>query len=862
MPPPLRWRVELRGRLKRNRLRKERKVKASITAGTDEKHLNRQIPPLAHTPMYLWHKYWSRKTWNVVGEFIKTYLPEGGVVLDPFAGSGITAMEALKNGRRAIVCDLNPIATEIIKLTIKPVNDVHLYETFKRVEGKVREKIEGIYLTECRKCSKEIVFDCAIWKGNECVEIRYQSCSHCGDRQEKAGLTKYDKELLEKIERKKIKEWYPRNPLYYPDGRPFMKKEKYESVDELFTKRNIQSLAWLMEAIEEESKKDLRDFLKIAFSSMSHLCTKMVPAIGPTSGSHQTSFSSTWTQHSYWYPSGSYMEQNVWKKFNSAINGHQGLLKAKAESNKYFKDIKIASSFEQVISGVADVYIYNGSCLDLMKKMPEGSIDYIFTDPPYDASIQFGELSYMWAAWLKMNGDYLNDVISNEIVRNERQHKDFNTYYALLSNSFQRMFKVLKPEKYLTLTFHNPTFKVRNATIRAGIFAGFELQKIHHQPLGQVSAKAMLQPFGSAQGDFYLRFRKPEVAVSHPEEIDEVRFEKIVVDSTIALLAERAEPTPYTIIINYIDPVLAKHGFFASLTTGLDINTVLKKHIDKEFVLLPAKVGGAEGKLWWFKDTSIVPRLNEVPLTERVEQTVYRKLHERGMVTFTEMWDAVSTEFPNSLTSDSTSIKDALKIYAKEVHGGSWLLKPEIQQRVNQHSEIIAILALVGKKQGYDVWIGKREQPERDSGLVAIGKTLKEYMTVKKLKADNAENQDVVENIDLIWIKGANIKAVFEVESTTTMTSALMRGSNVDKSVDKFMILPEEREDQFKNKMTSPLFKEHFENENWRIVFFDALRIAYTKEKINLDIYSIVNQRKDSSMVSSREAKYNQEKLF
>ncbi|MBI5756556.1 MAG: hypothetical protein HZA12_06485 [Nitrospirae bacterium] len=60
---------------------------------------NRQIPPLAHTSMYLWHKYWSRKTWNVVGEYIKIYCPEGGIVFDPFAGSGITAMEALKNKR-------------------------------------------------------------------------------------------------------------------------------------------------------------------------------------------------------------------------------------------------------------------------------------------------------------------------------------------------------------------------------------------------------------------------------------------------------------------------------------------------------------------------------------------------------------------------------------------------------------------------------------------------------------------------------------------------------------------------------------------------------------------------------------------
>lgn len=804
-----------------------------------QKNIERQIPPLAHTAMYLWHKYWSRKTWNVVGEFIKTYCPEGGIVFDPFAGSGITAMEALKNGRRAIVCDLNPVATEIIRLTIKSVNEDVLYEAYKRVEKKVRRKIEGLYQTKCGHCGEEIVFDCAIWEGGQCREIRYQSCPYCGDRQAKeCRLTRFDRDILEKIEKKKIKEWYPQNRLYYPDGRPFIKKEKYESVDELFTKRNIQALAWLMEAIEEEPKKGLRDFLRIAFSSMSHLCTKMMP-VRPT-----RPFSSVWNEHSYWSAS-VFMELNVWKKFDSAINGPQGLLKAKSESNEFFRDIKIASSLEQVLSGKADVYIYTGSCLDLMQEMPEESVDYIFTDPPYDASIQFGELTYMWVAWLRINGDHLKEIVANEIIRNERQHKDFSVYHSLLSSSFQKMFKVLRNGRYLTVTFHNPTFKVRNATIRAGVFAGFEFEKIHHQELARPSAKSLLQPFGSAQGDFYLRFYRSPVKVTsaQPQEIDDVRFEKVVVETTIALLAERAEPTPYTIIINYIDPVLAKNGFFGSLRTGLDINTVLKDHLDREFVLLPAKFGEAEGKLWWFKDTPIVPRLSEIPLTERVEQTVYRKLYQMGKVTFTEVWDAVSTEFPNSLTSDSTSIKDALKIYGREVSGGYWMLKPEIHRRVNQHSEMLAILALIGEKQGYDIWIGKREQQDRDKGLLAKGKTLKEYMTVKKLKVINATNQEMIENIDLLWIKDQKIRAVFEVESTTAMTSALMRGANVEKDVVKFMVLPEEREVQFKNKMSSPLFKEHFENENWRLIYFDTLRIEFSRQRGDVDIFALMNKK-------------------
>ena len=190
-------------------------------------HLQSNLPAEAHTPMYNWHKYWARKTWNVVGQFIENYCPPNGIVLDPFSGSGITAMEALKIGRRAIVCDLNPIATEITRLTIKSVNEIRLFEAFKRVEEKVKDEIESLYLTQCRSCKREIVFDCAIWENNECIEIRYQKCPYCEDRQETNCLpTAYDKELLNKIDKNNITKWFPTNRLYYPDGRPFMKKEK------------------------------------------------------------------------------------------------------------------------------------------------------------------------------------------------------------------------------------------------------------------------------------------------------------------------------------------------------------------------------------------------------------------------------------------------------------------------------------------------------------------------------------------------------------------------------------------------------------------------------------------------------------
>src|SRR5208282_2116044 len=165
---------------------------------------------------------------------------------------------------------------------------------------------------------------------------------------------------------------------------------------------------------------------------------------------------------------------------------------------------------------------------------------------------------------------------------------------------------------------------------------------------------------------------------------------RIVIETCREVIAQRAEPTPYTILINQVDPKLAKRGLFGTLQTGLDVKTVLEQSLGKDFVLVDAKLGGASGKLWWFADKTFAARLEQVPLTERVEATVFRCLHEKGRATFTEIWDIVAREFPNSLTSDSTSITEALELYGRKVSGGTWMLKEEIRIHLSRHSDLIA----------------------------------------------------------------------------------------------------------------------------------------------------------------------------
>ena len=52
--------------------------------------------------------------------------------------------------------------------------------------------------------------------------------------------------------------------------------------------------------------------------------------------------------------------------------------------------------------------------------LPDDSIDYIFTDPPYADAVQYGELNFVWESWLGGTPDWHGD----EIVVNRARGKD------------------------------------------------------------------------------------------------------------------------------------------------------------------------------------------------------------------------------------------------------------------------------------------------------------------------------------------------------------------------------------------------------------------------------------------------------
>jgi hypothetical protein len=300
------------------------------------------------------------------------------------------------------------------------------------------------------------------------------------------------------------------------------------------------------------------------------------------------------------------MESNVWELFQRAVKGKQGLLRAKLNLRNELPKSTEVENFTKLLSNTNPSYFLIRSSISHLEDVPPNSVDYILTDPPYGHSIQYGELLYLWGAWLKLVNEY-EKVLSQEIVINSRQKKNLEAYENLLTEAFKKIYSILKPGKYCTVTFHNPSLKIRNILYRVLINSGFHFKKVSYQKPVRASAKSLLQPIGSQQGDFFFLFQKPQnetVLKFHPLTVEEL--ESRIVAIVVNILERNGEPTPYNEIQNSLDPFLYEELFKAKLLMEFDprnVKTILKKHVGQEFCLIEGI--STEKKYqqhWWLKN--------------------------------------------------------------------------------------------------------------------------------------------------------------------------------------------------------------------------------------------------------------------
>jgi DNA modification methylase len=339
------------------------------------------------------HPYFTRRPPNVVRAYIERYSRPGDVVLDPFGGTGVTAIEAFLLGRNGVHNDLNPFANFIART----IADTTLASTLP-----IREAYSRVD----------------------------QAC---------AGR-------LREIERDELaaSRWLKKVPL--PENIRLPRNSDAERFYDMFTKRQLAGLAVLKSAIDCESGI-VRDLLLLAWSaSVAKLNKTFLSAKGRAASRGGSSIFSI-----YRYKLASTcVELPIWETFSGRF---ANVLAAKDEIFKLRNYMKWHARDKCVLDSNRDFRVLSLDAARLDEELKPHTVDYIFTDPPYGAFISYLDLSILWNHWL---GFPVSEEARDRetIVGGERDHSEHH-YKEALARSIQSCLRLLKPDRWFSIVFQH-----------------------------------------------------------------------------------------------------------------------------------------------------------------------------------------------------------------------------------------------------------------------------------------------------------------------------------------------------------------------------------------------------------------------
>ena len=801
--------------------------KDTVNTGYSPEHINYALVEGTRPPMYKAMKYWGRKPHNIWSDYISHYCPEDGIVLDPFVGSGITAFESLKLGRKVIATDLNPLSAFVIEAMTAKFDE----KLFRSAVENISQAIlnDDVYKTHYTKSvdGESCTVYNYIWEGGNLKFVRLKN-----GKKQALSLAPSDEDntLARDMGNLEIPYWYPTDkfPQNKSINHNFIRKIGGTTFDHLWTRRNLYLLSLMFDLISKEDKR-VQLHLMYAFIHTLHLVCKMVVPRGETGNRN---YSGSWGRADYMIRNRQ-MEQNPLVVFQRSCFDKQGVLKAMLDATKQLPAKRKIHSLNKtkrmnlnagINYGVLDV-------ADLTDYLDDNSVDFILTDPPYGGLVQYMDLSMVWLVWLqRFDAKYTPDA-SGEITY-KAGITSRQSYKRKLVLAFKNLHRVLKPSHYMVVTFHNQDIREWNDFVGAIRESGFVFEKVTHQYNKRSGESNVSNPYGTTGSDFYIRCRKGETDTATDEKMELHRF---VIQKIISILTERAEPTPFTFILNGLLPDMLQAGYLEPDAPAEEIMKILENEIGagKTFTIT-RNAKDQSGDILWFTNPSAHINHMSISLTDRMDLTIKALLRRKVSVKYDDIVAEIFREYPNGQTPDPCGIINVVKKYATKSNA-KWKLKDEVERDCTEHTHIIYLLCSLAKKAKMLSFVGKREQREYVDDTTKLVNVASLSALDNLLDIYQPEQLSRIEMIDTLWINDNKIAAVFEVENSTDFIGAIARSSHISMEIPKFMIVPERRIKEFLN-FKDPLFVQSFKDNNWRYCDFQTIQTLNTARNVTLEM--------------------------
>jgi DNA modification methylase len=443
------------------------------------RQFTRPINTTKTSPVFSMHSYHlGKKPSDAVEVYISHYTSPDDLVLDPFCGSGSTALAALVQGRKTVAIDASPAATFITRFYLSRCDPTDLAFRFERMCAAVSEEMQYLYGTICHRCNSPGTINHVIYSnlyecpscskrvtlfeasqstppccplclserglkqpispllrtcGYEPVAVNFSCHGACrprrmtrsilGSREEREAFAHVDLAQIDEIESTPIPYPFPKRFMMdvtdpgVPWGDEWRPSRDFRRVSDLFTYRNLRALAALMQAAG--SDEDLRAVITSGMFAVSRKAQHLSGGGG--------------------YIPGNWALPPMSKQRNCLES-----------LRKIFGRIFTAKKTlaKRLQSQDACISTQSATCMD---QIPSDSIDYIFTDPPYGGTVQYGELNFVWESWLGLNTDWHDQ----EIIVNRTRNKSLECWADMMFLAMEECYRVLKPGRCLSLCWHD-----------------------------------------------------------------------------------------------------------------------------------------------------------------------------------------------------------------------------------------------------------------------------------------------------------------------------------------------------------------------------------------------------------------------
>jgi hypothetical protein len=483
-------------------------------------------------PIYQAHTYHTKVPPRAIMHYLQHYTSPGDVVLDAFCGTGMTGVAAAlcAEPRHVVLGDLSPAASFLaynfavpaeagsrLREQIAALRDVTndygwMYETSHPVTGQVGSVNYVVWsdVFYCPNCGADIVFwDCAVDKHTYKVLESFE-CPTCGTSLQKRLLTRIRAAEYDSVLGKTVLQ-AQRVPVlvhFYVGNKAYTKRPSKEDMALLAQIQQASIPEWVPSDRLPDGDKT-SDPASVGVTHVHHFYTRrnliclasFAAKIGPRRKAFNVTSVATGATLMYRFRS----QGGSLGAGGGPMNGTlyvPSLSKEIPVTKLLGEHLEKTARMRELISEYRGNIVQTASHTSL-STVPDSSVDYVFTDPPFGGNLMYSELNFLWESWLRVHTQ-----TTSEAIINTHQRKGLAEYQLLMTRSFRECHRAMKPGRWVTIVFHNSRNAVWNAIQEGLTSAGFVVADVRTLDKRQRSFNAA-NAAGAVQQDLVISAYKP-----------------------------------------------------------------------------------------------------------------------------------------------------------------------------------------------------------------------------------------------------------------------------------------------------------------------------------------------------------------